>query len=61
MLITKDKGLTWVNTNEVVKEFSFAKLLDEDFYTNPDRLFLIIQESNSKGTLKNLYFSDNFL
>ena len=42
MLITKDKGLTWINTNEVVKEYSFAKLLDEDFYTNPDRLFLII-------------------
>ena len=42
MLITQNKGMTWTDTNETVKEFSFAKFMDEDDFTNPDRLFLII-------------------
>ena len=61
MLITQNKGMTWTDTNETVKEFSFAKFMDEDDFTNPDRLFLIIQEKSPKGLVRNLYFSDNFL
>jgi hypothetical protein len=30
LFITKDKGVTWIGTNDIVKEFLFARFLDQD-------------------------------